>query len=32
MPPHREFADKIHDYGKYYKYGHVPQAMAKAYP
>ena len=30
--PAREFAEEIHDYGEYYKYGHVLQAMAKAYP
>ena len=30
--PAREFAEEIHDYGEYCKYGHVCQAMAKAYP
>ena len=28
----REFAEEIHDYGEYCKYGQVRQTIAKAYP
>ena len=30
--PARKFPEEIHDYGEHYKYGHVHQVMAKAYP
>ena len=32
LPPAMEFAEEIHGFLEYCKYGHVRQAMAKAYP